>query len=105
MGNPTACQTGWMCGILMDLSCHYQAGLVKRLFSRWHKQTVWKSFPSPASWDRGEIFQWFSDPSCEGVSDAVSTPPYRTAETAGGSSYSKEWKENNELLEQHCPLQ
>lgn len=27
------------------------------------------------------------------------------AQTAGGSSYSKEWKENNELLEQLWPLQ
>lgn len=29
------------------------------------------------SWDWGEIFHLFIDLSCEGVSDAVSTAPYR----------------------------
>ena len=36
-----------MGGILKDLSCHYQSGLVKRLLPRWHKQGLFRN-PFPA---------------------------------------------------------
>lgn len=78
----------------------------KAAFQVAQTSSVWKSFPSPASCDWGEIFHLFS---------ALHVRVFRKlralhhigldAQTAGGSSYSKGGKENNELLEQHWPLQ
>lgn len=78
MGNPSACRMGWMCRILMDLSCHYQSELVKKLLSRWHKQALFGNpFLALLLVTGVNIPLVFCSP-WGGVSDAVSTPPYRT---------------------------
>lgn len=90
-----------MSGILTGLCCHYQSQLGKRLLSRWPKPflaqllVTWGIFCSFSDLDV-QVFQMLWAIHRAGLD----------AQTAGGSSYSKENKrENNEFLEQHWPLQ
>lgn len=62
--------------------------------------SVWKSFPSMVSCDCGKIFFFVFCSQHEGISDAISNPPYWAR-----CIFKEKKRENNELLELCWPLQ